>query len=87
MIGIEVDDSLLSSWADLLGYKVERWPMAYLGMPLGGNLRSPVFLDPCYGMTPKEDGGVEEALYLFGMEDHVDKGGYAKHHCLLYVTF
>lgn len=37
--GIGMDGSALSSFVGNFGYKIESWPMKYLGMPLKGNPR------------------------------------------------
>jgi len=57
MTGIDVDETVLSSFADNFECKVESWPMKYLDMPLGGNLRAISFRDPIIGW---------KISYLFG---------------------
>lgn len=52
--GIGVEDSLMTSFAGLLGCKVENWPLSYLGMPLGGNPQSLSFRDPVVERVQKK---------------------------------
>ena len=38
LLGMGVDDVIMSSIAELMGCEVGAWPTTYLGLPLGGNL-------------------------------------------------
>lgn len=46
MVGIEVEESSLNSYAKIMGCSVGRWLIKYLGMPLGGNPKVMAFWDP-----------------------------------------
>ena len=43
LLGINIDDDLLQNLAFLSGCEVGAWPIKYLGLPLGGNLRKQDF--------------------------------------------
>lgn len=43
MVGIEVKESCLSRFVEVMGCFVGRWPIKYLGMPLGGNPKAMAF--------------------------------------------
>lgn len=54
MAGIYVDGATLKNFASLTGCSVSRWPLKYLGTPLGGNLRSIFFWDPVVEKVSKK---------------------------------
>ena len=37
LVGIDVDNQFLNTFASLAGCQVLQWPLTYLGIPLGGN--------------------------------------------------
>lgn len=43
MARIGVDDGKMVHFAQILGCRVEQWPLKYLGIPLGGSQKSLVF--------------------------------------------
>lgn len=54
MVGISMEETTLSKFARLMGCRVERWPIKYLGMPLGGNPRSIAYWDPVVEKVSKK---------------------------------
>ena len=46
LVGIKVDKQETIRFANLLGCKVEKLPLKYLGFPLGGQPRSVAFWNP-----------------------------------------
>ena len=44
--GINMDDNVISEKASSLGCEVGKWPLQYLGLPLGGNLCRSLFWEP-----------------------------------------
>lgn len=46
MASIGVDEMTLISFVDIFYCKVENWPLKYLGLLLGGSLKSLSFWDP-----------------------------------------
>lgn len=45
MVGVNVEENVLIGHADMMGCSIGRWPIKYLGMPLGGNPRVVAFWD------------------------------------------
>lgn len=54
LVGIGIDDMVLSSYVDNFGCRVESWPLKYLGMLLGGNPRAACFWDPVLERVQKK---------------------------------
>ena len=46
LLGINMDDNVISKKATMLGCEVGQWPLQYLGLPLGGNPRTKLFWEP-----------------------------------------
>lgn len=44
-VGVNVEENVLLCFVDLMGCSVGKWPIKYLGMPLGGNPRVVAFWD------------------------------------------
>lgn len=40
-----MEEGILSHYAQMLGYKVDPWPLKYFGLPLGESTKSCVFWD------------------------------------------
>ena len=53
ILGLGVDDDIVSSLADWVGCEVGVWPINYLGLPLGGNPRSRNFWEPVISKVTK----------------------------------
>lgn len=46
LIGVEVENSQIKDWADLVGCKIGTLPFSYLGLPVGKNPRLKTFWTP-----------------------------------------
>ena len=46
LVGINIDDSRLIDATSVLSCKIERIPFLYLGLPIGGDARRQIFLEP-----------------------------------------
>ena len=53
ILGMGVEDEIVSSMADLVGCEVGVWPTKYLGLPLGGNPCSAAFWAPVISKVAK----------------------------------
>lgn len=54
LVGIGVDEGILNRFAQMLGCRVDQWPLKYLGLPLGGSFNSCVFWDPMVERVQKK---------------------------------
>lgn len=70
---IHVDELELNSLASLLGCKVEKWPLKYLGIPLGGSSRLANFWNPVVEKVEKKKISLlEEISNLIGGSDYLN---------------
>ena len=66
--GINFDQNHLSRLAELLDCKVSGWPILYLGLPLGGNLKACGFWDPVIERISSRR--VAKGLFIFWRKDN-----------------
>ena len=64
ILGIGVDEGMVTSIADSLGCEVESWPTKYLGMPLGGNLCRGDFWEPVINKVAKKLAGWKKSVFV-----------------------
>ncbi|KAE8659422.1 hypothetical protein F3Y22_tig00116962pilonHSYRG00340 [Hibiscus syriacus] len=77
IFGINVEDSCIKVWADLIGCSVGNFPTEYLGLPLGAPKNS-VSLGTNNSKTSKEIDGLESEYSFFGREGCAGKVGLSK---------
>lgn len=54
IVDINVEENFVTNLPDIMGCSVGRWPINYLGMPLGGNPKSVAFWDPVVEKVSKK---------------------------------
>ena len=64
ILGVGVDDALVSSMAESVGCEVGAWPINYLGLPLGGNPYCRAFWDPVVCKVAKRLDGWKRAFFV-----------------------
>ncbi|KAJ9709801.1 hypothetical protein PVL29_001319 [Vitis rotundifolia] len=64
--GINLDQNHLYRLAEMLDCKVSSWPILYLGLPLGENLKACGFWDPVVERISKRLDGWQKAYLSFG---------------------
>uniref|UniRef100_A0A803P8A0 Reverse transcriptase domain-containing protein n=1 Tax=Cannabis sativa TaxID=3483 RepID=A0A803P8A0_CANSA len=57
LLGICLSDEAVAQGANLIGCEVGKWPMTYLGMPLGGSPRKKTFWEPVLDKCAKRMDG------------------------------
>ncbi|RVW91468.1 Transposon TX1 uncharacterized 149 kDa protein [Vitis vinifera] len=68
--GINLDQAHLSRLAEMLDCKASRWPILYLGLPLGGNPKACGFWDPVVERISSRLDGWQKALLILRGEDN-----------------
>ena len=66
LFGINLDQNHLSRLAVLLDCKASDWPILYLGLPLGGNLKACGFWDPVIERISQRLDGWQKAYLSLG---------------------
>ena len=66
LFGINLDQNHLSRLAVLLDCKASDWPILYLGLPLGGNLKACGFWDPVIEIISQRLDGWQKAYLSLG---------------------
>lgn len=66
VVGINCDGVKIQRLADFLGCSVGEWPLAYLGLPLGGNPYAESFWSPVVERVRKRLDGWKRALISKG---------------------
>ena len=65
---INLDQVHLSRLAEMLDCKASGWPILYLGLPLGGNLKVCGFWDPVIERILRRLDGGKRLIYLLEVE-------------------
>ena len=65
-VGVNVSDSWLNEAASMLGCKVGKVPFFYLGLPIGGDPRRLLFLEPVVDRVKKRLAGWSRKFLSFG---------------------